>query len=95
MHRLPEGAALHLLLQHKGTESLHIGIRLAVGRCRLHLMDHPSSATNSGFDHLLVRILLSLDPNLRLDRGSAEPEVGIIPLVLRLTVHHNPRHVCE
>ena len=93
MHRLPERTALDLLIKHKGAQSLHIGIRLTVGRSRLHLMDHPGSTADGCFDYLIVCILLPLDPNLRVDRGSAEPEIGIIPLIRRLSVHRYPGHV--
>ena len=77
VHRFPERTRLYVRLVKPYTQSLHVVVRLAVGRgcgCRV---DDACRPTDRSGDDGFVCVFLTLDPEIRIEGGGAEPEVGV------------------
>ena len=87
VHWLPDRTALDFLGQHEDAESLHIFVRLTIGRRTINGVNHTCSASHCGFDDLLVGIFLTLNVNGRVQCRCTEPEIRIITRILRLLMN--------
>ena len=86
MHRLPYRATFYLLTKHEHTQCLHVFVRLTVGSSRVYGVDYTCSTTYGSLNNFLISVLLTLYLHIRIQSGSAKPEVGIIAFVGRLLV---------
>ena len=93
VHWLPDWTALDFLGQHEHAESLHIFVRLTIGRRTIYGVNHTCSSAHCGLDDLLVGILLTLNMNLRVQRRSTKPEIRIITRILRLLMNMHARDI--
>ena len=94
-HWLPGRACLDFLTEHKDTKSRYVVIRLAIGSCRVNLVNNTSSTSDCGLDYLLVSVLLALDMYLRIKSCCIEPEVCIEARVGRLLMDMNPWNISK
>ena len=94
MHGLPKRTSLHIGPVKSHTQSLDIGVGLAVcdsgGSCMGHTR---SSAHNSGYN-LFIGLLLSFYPELRVKNSRTQPEVGVVTL-LRIAVHRDAFYILQ
>ena len=93
VHWLPDWTALDFLGEHEDAESLHIFVRLTIGRRTIYGVNHTYSAAHCGLDDLLVGIFLTLNVNGRVQCRCAEPEIRIIARIRRLLMDMNTRHI--
>lgn len=93
VHWLPDWTALDFLGEHEDAESLHIFVRLTIGRRTIYGVDHTCGAAHCGLDDLLVGILLTLNVNGRVQCRCTEPEIRIIARILRLLMDMNARDI--
>lgn len=93
VHWLPDRTSLDFLCEHEHAESLHIFVRLTIGRRTIYGVNHTCSTAHCGLDDLLVGLFLTLNVNGRVQCRCAEPEIRIIARIRRLLMDMNTRHI--
>ena len=78
VHGLPQGAALNVGAVEANAQGLHVVVGLAVGGGRRGLVDDTGGASDGALDHGAVGLVLTLYPQRGVERGCAEPEVGVV-----------------
>ena len=81
VHRLPNRATFDFLRKHKHSQSLHILVRLTIGRRTINCVNDTCGSSHRGLDDLLVGIFLPLNVNRRVYCRCTEPEIRIVAWV--------------
>lgn len=78
VHGFPKRAGFDAGLVEDDAQGLDIVVRLAVSHGGLDLVHDTGSPADRPFHDRLVRILLSFDPDGRVDGNRIQPEIGIV-----------------